>query len=73
MMDSRDRVVLALAAMCGMLCCALVAYLSFNIGMIEGRQSVEAVACQPTVVGLRKNGKEIPLTSAQRDSLARRP
>ena len=44
-----------------------------RLGYTAGRQSVEAVACEPTVVGLRKNGKEIPLTSAQRDSLARRP
>lgn len=37
------------------------------------RQSTVAVACEPNVDGLRKNGKEIPLTSAQRDSLARVP
>lgn len=45
-------------------------YVGFRVGQIERRHTTEAVACEPTVVGLRKNGKEIPLTSAQRDSLS---
>jgi len=48
----------------------LTASIAYDIGVTAGRQAVEAVACEPTIVGLRKNGKEIPLTSAQRDSLA---
>jgi len=56
------------------LSCMVMASLGFvfgaKYGTVEGRQAVEAVACEPTIVGLRKNGKEIPLTSAQRDSLA---
>lgn len=52
---------------------ALGAHLGQRVGYVAGRQSVEAVACEPTVKGIRKNGTEIPLTSAQRDSLAMRP
>lgn len=58
---------------------AVVVFLSLGCAVIGGYygatyavQSVEAVACEPSVVGLRKNGKEIPLTSAQRDSLSMR-
>lgn len=41
-----------------------------KVGYTAGRQSVAPVACEPVVVGVRKNGREIPLTSAQRDSLS---
>ena len=45
---------------------------AYSVGNTQGRQSVEAVACTPNVDGLMRNGREVPLTSAQRDSLAMR-
>lgn len=41
------------------------------VGSTVERQRTVPVACEPSVVGLKRNGKEIPLTSAQRDSLSR--
>lgn len=44
--------------------------IGYRVGEVRTRQTMQEVACKPVVRGLRKNGKEIPLTSAQRDSLS---
>ena len=59
--------VLVLAALC---IAWVIATIGYEYGKTAGRQAVEAVACEPTVTGVKRNGKEIPLTSAQRDSLS---
>lgn len=60
---------LKLAVVCILACvCVLMAVAAWNIATY---QETVPVACEPSVVGLRKNGREIPLTSAQRDSLAK--
>lgn len=45
--------------------------LGMQVGGTFSRQSTVPIACEPNAAGLVINGKEVPLTSAQRDSLAR--